>query len=81
MELKVEYEKERAEMLTRLNRKYNDKSHKAEQAFHTKKNEIEINFNKVVRNKILADAFRSKCRDLNPFDHSQIQSRSSFLTC
>ncbi|CAH1437913.1 unnamed protein product [Lactuca virosa] len=79
VKLKAEYEKERAEILARLNRKYDDKSHKAELAFHTKKNEIDINLNKVVRNKILADAFRSKCRDLNPFDHSQIQREMQHL--
>lgn len=57
MRLKFELE----ESIAQLRRNYEAKCKDAEAAFQLKKKELDKNHNKVLVNKILADAFRSKC--------------------
>ncbi|CAA3025175.1 helicase MOM1-like isoform X1 [Olea europaea subsp. europaea] len=64
--LKSECEKEIQEVIAQIHNKYEAKLHDAETAFQLKKNELDKNHNKVLMNRILAEAFRSKCLDLRP---------------
>ncbi|KAI8573642.1 hypothetical protein RHMOL_Rhmol01G0293000 [Rhododendron molle] len=59
--LKFEHDKELQEAVAVLRRKYDDKFHDVESAFLLKKKELDSNTKKVLMNKILADAFQSKC--------------------
>ncbi|KAI3520541.1 hypothetical protein L1887_09990 [Cichorium endivia] len=79
VKLKSDYDKEVAEIIAKINRKYEVRCHKAEKAFQLKRSEIDMNVNKVIMNKILAEAFRSKCRDVNPFNPSQIQGEMQYM--
>ncbi|GKC58951.1 helicase protein MOM1-like protein isoform X1, partial [Tanacetum coccineum] len=76
LQLKSNHEKELAEVIAEMNRKYEAKCQDAEAAFQSKMVEIDASFNKVVNNKILADAFRSKCPDMSPFDPAVLRVQS-----
>lgn len=64
--MKSDCEKEIEELVSQIRKKYELKHQETEAAFILKKNELDKNQNKVLRNKILAEAFRSKCLDLRP---------------
>lgn len=51
-------------MAAQISKKYEAKMKGAEAVFVLKKSELESNQNKVLMNKILAEAFKSKCMDL-----------------
>lgn len=59
--MKFEHDKELQKAIAVLRRKYDDKFHDVESAFLLKKKELDSNTKKVLMNKILADAFQSKC--------------------
>lgn len=71
--LNFECEKEIEEMIAQIRRKYEVKHQDAEVAFLLKKNELDTNHEIVLMNKILAEAFRSKCLDLSPPGPSKMQ--------
>lgn len=50
-------------MIAQIRGKYDAKLKDAESAFLLKKTQLDLNFKKVLMNKILAEAFRSKCLD------------------
>lgn len=79
--LKSECEKEIQEVIAQIQNKYKAKLHDAETAFLLKKNELDKNHNKVLMNRILAEAFRSKCLDLRPPGPPgmQLATSSSFM--
>ncbi|KAL5831110.1 hypothetical protein ACOSQ4_016464 [Xanthoceras sorbifolium] len=64
LRLKSDCDREIEEVVTQIRRKYEIKLQETEAVFLTKKRELEVNQSKVLMNKILADAFRSKCTDL-----------------
>ncbi|KAK9280673.1 hypothetical protein L1049_014371 [Liquidambar formosana] len=64
LSLKSECEKEIEEIVAQIHRKYEAKLHDVEAAFQLRKNELDTNRNKVFMNKLLAEAFRSKCVEL-----------------
>ncbi|KAL8204736.1 hypothetical protein R6Q57_010359 [Mikania cordata] len=74
--LNSECEKEIAEIVAQIRLKYDAKHLEADAAYNKKKMEIEINIDKVNMNKILAEAFRSKCQDLTPSGHTGVQQVS-----
>ncbi|XP_010689098.2 helicase protein MOM1 isoform X3 [Beta vulgaris subsp. vulgaris] len=63
LQLKSECDKEIEELVARIRRKYDKKLDEAEASFSLKRNELETWQNKVMMNKMLAEAFRSKCTD------------------
>ncbi|KAI4334375.1 hypothetical protein L6164_019075 [Bauhinia variegata] len=73
LQFKSEFEKEMEE----LNRKYEIKFHELEEEFRQRKKSLDANLNIVVMNKILAEAFRSKCMDLKVSNASGIQQDAS----
>uniref|UniRef100_A0A251SJT8 Putative helicase n=2 Tax=Helianthus annuus TaxID=4232 RepID=A0A251SJT8_HELAN len=73
LKIKSDHEKELAEMIAQINAKYEARNQDADAAFQSKKKEVETCFNRVVTNKVLAEAFRSKCVDLSSIDPSEIQ--------
>ncbi|KAI3793762.1 hypothetical protein L1987_36384 [Smallanthus sonchifolius] len=73
LKIKSEHEKELAEIIGRINAKYEAKNQDAEAAFQLKKKAVETSFNRVVMNKVLADAYRSKCQELSPIGPSEVQ--------
>lgn len=79
MKLKSEYDKELAEVIAQMNHKYEAKHQDAEAAFQLKTKEVDICFNRVIMNKVLADIYRSKCQDMTPFKPAEIQSMISSL--
>lgn len=64
--LKSDCEKEIEEIIAQIRRKYEIKLQEVESEFTLKKNELDTIHHKVLMNKILADAFRSKCMDDRP---------------
>lgn len=62
--LKADCEKEIEGMLAQIRGKYETKIQEAEAQYSLKLNELQTNQNKVMMNKILAEAFQSKCMDL-----------------
>uniref|UniRef100_A0A5B7AM86 Putative helicase protein MOM1 isoform X1 n=1 Tax=Davidia involucrata TaxID=16924 RepID=A0A5B7AM86_DAVIN len=66
LRLRSECDKEIEEITTQIRRKYDAKLQDAEAAFLLKNMELDANHNKVLMNKILAEAFKSKCLDLRP---------------
>nr|XP_043609532.1 helicase protein MOM1-like isoform X2 [Erigeron canadensis] len=74
--LKSDCEKEIAETIANIKQKYEVKSQDAVSASVLKKNEIDSHLNRVLMNKVLADAFRSKCQDHTAFGHSGTQQVS-----
>nr|GEY47508.1 hypothetical protein [Tanacetum cinerariifolium] len=77
LRLKSDHDKELAEVIAEMNRKYEAKCQDAEAAFQSKRVEIDTIFKKVVKNKMLADAYRSKCQDMSPFDPAVLRAASS----
>ncbi|KAK4429053.1 Helicase protein MOM1 [Sesamum alatum] len=65
-QLKSDCEKEIQEIINQIRNKYEVKLQESEAAFRLKRNELDKNQNKVLMNKILAEAFRSKCLDVRP---------------
>jgi hypothetical protein len=61
LQLKSDCEKEIEEVVAQIRRKYETKIQEMEAEFDIKKKELDVNHTKVLMNKILADAFRSKC--------------------
>ncbi|GMG98857.1 hypothetical protein Nepgr_000697 [Nepenthes gracilis] len=61
--LESDCEKEIEEMVAQIHRKYATKRQEAEASFLGMKKELDSNQNKVLMNKILAEAFRYKCID------------------
>lgn len=72
MRLKSDMEKEIEEVIAEIRQKYEAKLNAEEAAFAQKKKELDTNHNKVLMNKRLADAFRSKCLE-RPSGPLQIQ--------
>ncbi|GJZ61694.1 helicase protein MOM1-like protein isoform X1 [Tanacetum coccineum] len=70
--ISVDCEKEIAEVTAQIRLKYGNKRQEAETAFNSQYQEVESNMHKVAWNKVLAAAFRSKCKDLTP-DHAGLQ--------
>lgn len=66
LQLQSDCEKEIEEMAAQIRKKYEAKMKGTEEVFVLKKSELESNQNKVLMNKILAEAFKSKCMDLRP---------------
>ncbi|XWS28986.1 hypothetical protein CRYUN_Cryun25bG0118000 [Craigia yunnanensis] len=63
LQLKLECEKEIEEVVAQIRQKYEHKLLEKEAEFLLQKKELDVNYNKVLLNKILAEAFRSKCMD------------------
>ena len=63
LQLKSECEKEIEEVVAQIRRKYEHKLLETDAEFLLQKKELDVNYNKVLLNKILAEAFRSKCMD------------------
>ncbi|GAB4850718.1 hypothetical protein Ancab_030018 [Ancistrocladus abbreviatus] len=63
LRIESECEKEIEEVVTQIRRKYQVKRQEVEASFLQKKRELDANQSKVLMNKILAEAFRSKCID------------------
>ncbi|KAL8262996.1 hypothetical protein R6Q59_024345 [Mikania micrantha] len=72
--LNSECEKEIAEIVAQIRLKFEAKHQETDAAYNIKKIELETNINKVIMNNELADAFRSKCQDLNPSGHPASQA-------
>ncbi|MCD7472818.1 hypothetical protein HAX54_014187 [Datura stramonium] len=66
LRLRSDCEKEIEDMIAKIRKKYDHKLQEAEAAFLLKKKELDVNQNKVLMNKLLADAFRCKCMNLKP---------------
>ncbi|CAA0813549.1 Helicase protein MOM1 [Striga hermonthica] len=64
--LQSDCEVEIQEMINQIRNKYNTKLQEAETEFTSKRSELENNQNKVLMNKLLAAAFRSKCWNPKP---------------
>ncbi|XP_076957607.1 uncharacterized protein LOC143633143 isoform X2 [Bidens hawaiensis] len=73
LKLKSDQEKEIEEMTARINAKYEAKNKDADAAFQSKKKEVDGYFNRVVMNKVLAEAFKSKCQDVVPIGPPEIE--------
>ncbi|XVF46309.1 hypothetical protein PTKIN_Ptkin03bG0017400 [Pterospermum kingtungense] len=63
LQLKSECEKEIEEVVAEIRRKYEVKLAAKEAEFLLCKRELDVNYSKILLNKILADAFRAKCMD------------------
>jgi chromodomain-helicase-DNA-binding protein 4 len=63
LRLKSDCEKEIQEVVAQIRRTYDFKLQDLEYEFLRKKKEMDDNQNKVLMNKILAEAFRTKCKD------------------
>ncbi|KAF8403081.1 hypothetical protein HHK36_011175 [Tetracentron sinense] len=63
LRLKSECDKEIEETVTQIQRKYDALQKNAEAALVQTRKALETNYNTVYMNKMLAEAFRSKCRD------------------
>ncbi|KAL9392962.1 hypothetical protein Peur_012247 [Populus x canadensis] len=63
LRLKSDCEKEIQEVVAQIRRTYDFKLQDLEHEFLRKKKEMDDNQNKVLMNKILAEAFRTKCKD------------------
>lgn len=66
LKIKSEHEKELAEIITQVNAKYEAKNQEADASFMKKNKLVETYINRVLMNKVLAEAYRSKCQDLSP---------------
>lgn len=66
-------------MIAQIRNKYEAKIQEGETAFSLRKNELVGNQNKVLMNKILAEAFRSKCLESRPTVLPQMQQGCCFL--
>ncbi|KAE8729490.1 putative Kinase family protein / peptidoglycan-binding LysM domain-containing protein [Hibiscus syriacus] len=63
LQLKLECDKEIEEAVAQIRRKYEVKLKEREVEFLLQNKHLDVNYNKVLLNKILAEAFRSKCMD------------------
>lgn len=63
LQLKSDCEKEIEELIAQIRSKYDKKLDEAETAFSLKRNELENYQHRVMMNKSLAEAFRSKCTE------------------
>ncbi|MBA0737359.1 hypothetical protein Gogos_010828 [Gossypium gossypioides] len=81
LQLKFECEKEVEEVVAQVRRKYEVKLQEKETEFLIRKEELDVNYNKVLLNNILAEAFRSKCMDSGASGSAGIQqeANSSFM--
>ncbi|MBA0827094.1 hypothetical protein Goarm_011895 [Gossypium armourianum] len=81
LQLKFECEKEIEEVVAQVRRKYEVKLQEKETEFLIRKEELDVNYNKVLLNSILAEAFRSKCMDSGASGSAGIQqeANSSFM--
>ncbi|XP_062172135.1 helicase protein MOM1 [Alnus glutinosa] len=77
LQLKSDCEKEIDEVVAQIRRKYETKIQEIEAEFIIKKKELDVNHSKVLMNKILADAFRSKC--MAPGSSGKQDVNSSFM--
>ncbi|XP_076916701.1 uncharacterized protein LOC143576511 isoform X2 [Bidens hawaiensis] len=73
LKLKSDQEKKIEEMTARINAKYEAKNKDADAAFQSKKKEVDGYFSRVVMNKVLAEAFKSKCQDVVPIGPPEIE--------
>lgn len=73
MQLKSDCEKEIEEVVAKIRQNYVNKLQAVEALFVAKKKELDTNHNRVLMNKILADAFRSKCMDARAFGTPGVQ--------
>ncbi|KAJ4822288.1 hypothetical protein Tsubulata_006393 [Turnera subulata] len=64
LRLKLDCEKEIQDAIAQIRAKYESKYQDLESEFIDKNKELDSNHNKVLMNKILAEAFRSKCMDI-----------------
>ncbi|CAL1366809.1 unnamed protein product [Linum trigynum] len=64
MQLKSDCEKEIEEVVAQIRNKYEVKMKEKEKEIMLSKRELDANHNKILMNKILAEAFRSKCMDI-----------------
>ncbi|XP_059430737.1 helicase protein MOM1 isoform X2 [Corylus avellana] len=77
LQVKSDCEKEIEEVVAQIRRKYETKIQEMEAEFDIKKKELDVNHTKVLMNKILADAFRSKC--MAPGSSGKQDVNSSFM--
>jgi len=63
LQLKSDCEKEIVEVVAQIHKKHDIKLQEIESDFQCKKKEMNDNQNKVLMNKILAEAFKTKCMD------------------
>ncbi|KAK8641483.1 hypothetical protein V6N13_010886 [Hibiscus sabdariffa] len=63
LQLKLDCDKEIEEAVAQIRRKYEVKLKEKEAEFLIQTKELDVTYNKVLLNKILAEAFRSKCMD------------------
>ncbi|KAL4335632.1 hypothetical protein GQ457_07G034500 [Hibiscus cannabinus] len=63
LQLKLDCDKEIEEAVAQIRRKYEVKLKEKEAEFLIRTKELDVTYNKVLLNKILAEAFRSKCID------------------
>ncbi|XP_009618970.1 helicase protein MOM1-like isoform X3 [Nicotiana tomentosiformis] len=66
LRLRSDCEKVIEELVAQIRKKYDLNLQETEAAFLRKKNELDTSLNKVLMNKLLADAFRCKCMNLKP---------------
>ncbi|KAG8371313.1 hypothetical protein BUALT_Bualt13G0074700 [Buddleja alternifolia] len=64
--LRSDCEKEIQEIIAQIRNKYDARLQDTESEFRLKRNDLDKNQRKILMNKILAEAFRSKCLDLRP---------------
>nr|XP_011470963.1 PREDICTED: helicase protein MOM1-like isoform X2 [Fragaria vesca subsp. vesca] len=81
LHLKSDYDKKIEEAVAELHRQCETKLQKEEAEFQHKQKELDANHNKVLMNKILAEAFRSKCMDLRASNVCGVQQdgNSTFI--
>ncbi|KAJ0612244.1 putative DNA helicase [Helianthus annuus] len=72
--LDTECNKEIAEVVAQIRLKYEAKHQETDAAYNSKTMELETNINRVTMNKILAEAFKSKCQDVTFTGHSVSQA-------
>lgn len=65
--------------MAQVRRKYEVKLQEKETEFLIRKEELDVNYNKVLLNNILAEAFRSKCMDSGASGSAGIQQGESYL--
>ncbi|KAI3683520.1 hypothetical protein L1987_84026 [Smallanthus sonchifolius] len=78
--LNSDCEKEISEIVAKISLKYEAKHQEADAAYNTKRMELETNINRVIRNGILAEAFRIKCQDLTPVSEAGLMQQLCMLS-
>ncbi|XP_031384761.1 helicase protein MOM1 isoform X3 [Punica granatum] len=76
LKLKADCEKEIEVAIAQIRMKYEEKIQQKEAEYLLKKNELQEYQNKVLMNKILAEAFRSKCSDLRASGSLTVQQEA-----